>query len=570
MGVGNMSFKKIFCALLSLVVLLMPMYVGVLAFDESGEAFEITVTSDKEKYSLTDTAKFTLNVTNITDRAISGVTVAANSDYYLLAKGSKGLFDVGSVPPGQTVAFELETVINRNSSGINLWGKIVLFFKQLFNKPHSFVDYNPDEKRSEAESLTVSHGGKNVTLSAAVWYSAFTDSELAAMNSVDSALSSSDDVDESLNELEQSGLISDVTDSGAVKWFKYLGGALGGVATQGFDDTEHYSQPGLSDTDVDDNTLAIYNKYSVGRALVLYSFNYPEDLEYQSYRRPFYCGADSSSCVNTWGSAQIMTDFDFSVTVDDIKNIGSQYSIVCFSGHGATFKNKPVMCLTQTVNDENRQWYADDLMNGRLAAVNYQGDVYYWVFPSIFEQAYSDSDLDGKMIFIQCCEAFGHGGKKDFSFADAMTGAGADCVIGFCNSVNSNYGRLFMKECVSAFINGGTAKDAYQKACDFVGSDDSEYKSGGEPIAFPVFSGEGSAQLLSKSTVNINVDIINSYGDIVNTQTVKFRPDLVVSREYLQDFLYDMRGVNVRINESVSAPADEVKNMTFSALLIDG
>ena len=120
----------------------------------------------------------------------------------------------------------------------------------------------------------------------------------------------------------------------------------------------------------------MYSKYAVGKALILYSFNYPNDMEYQSYRRPFYDGEDHTTCVNEWGRRQVSTDIDTSVTVSDLKNIGAEYDIVCFSGHGS-------------------------FCNGSLATVWCQGSLYYWVFLSLFSEAYSSDGLDGKFIFVQ-------------------------------------------------------------------------------------------------------------------------------------------------------------------------
>lgn len=556
-----MRIKRFICILMSVVFVLSALVFSSSAQENVG-MFEIELLSDKTSYAAADTAEITVRAKNTSGKKLSGVALSVDSDKYLLAKGSENIKEVGALSAGKSVELSLKTVINRNTRGLSFWDKIVLFFKQLFNRPHEFKDYAPSGKTKESTDLLISHGGATVTVTAAIWYTGFSEKELEDMARVDERLNGSQDISDDLRALEDEKLISDYSESTDMAWFTYSTGVFGGVAKTDLGDNDIDGSQQWSGKTVSAETQEMYSKYAVGKALILYSFNYPNDMEYQSYRRPFYDGEDSTTCVNEWGRRQVSTDIDTSVTVSDLKNIGAEYDIVCFSGHGSFCNGSPVMCLTEKVTAENRQLYAEDLKNGSIATVLCQGSLYYWVFPSLFSEAYSSDGLDGKFIFIQCCEGFGTGGVENRSFADAMISSGADAVAGFCNSVNTEYGRQFMKACINDYLSGETAAQAYEKAREEITGNEP-----GDKAAMPVLAGNGE-KLFGDEKASVTVTLIDDRDRKVKDCTMLFNEGDRINRAILQDFLYDIKGINARIDDNRSFIAEKKMKIELNALLI--
>ena len=556
-----MRIKRFICILMSVIFVLSALVFSSSA-EESTEMFEIEILFNKTDYAAADTAEITVRAKNTSGKKLSGVALSVDSDKYLLAKGSENIKEFGALSDGEAVELSLKTVINRNTRGLSFWDKIVLFFKQLFNRPHEFEAYAPSGKTNESKSEPISHGGATVTVTATVWYTGFSEKELEDMARVDERLSESQDISDDLSKLEDEKLISNYSESTDMAWFTYSTGVFGGVAKTDLGDNDIDSSQQWSGETVSAETQEMYSKYAVGKALILYSFNYPNDMEFQSYRRPFYDGADSKTCVNEWGRRQLSTDIDTSVTVSDLKNIGAEYDIVCFSGHGSYCNDSPVMCLTEKVTAENRQLYAEELKNGSIAMVRYQNGLYYWVFPSLFSEAYGSDGLDGKFIFIQCCEGFGMNGVKDTSFSDAMISSGADAVAGFCNSVKSEYGRQFMQACINDYLSGESVAQAHKNACEEITGNEP-----GDEAAVPVLAGNGE-KLFSEEKASVTVTLIDDRGKEVKDCMMLFNEGDRINRAILQDFLYDIKGINARIDGNQSYIAEKKMKIELNALLI--
>ncbi len=461
--------------------------------------------------------------------------------------------DIGDLNTKNTASYIFIAVISYKAKGLGFFNKIVLFFNQLFNPPKSMKVYTSDYKKTEKYTFSVPFGNAKADLTVNVWFSHFSDDEIRKMNFVDEAIATNGE--SSLSNLENNGYVSDITKSDGIVTFKYSNGVLGGFKSEKFTDSNYEDNTtSVIPQTIDQSTKNIYEKYSVGDVLILYSFNYPSDD--QQCRRYFYDGKDSASCVNTWGKSQLNTDIDTSVTVRDLKNIKSKYKIVCFSGHGSIYNGSPVMCLTEKVTDKNRQEYADDLINGRITTVRYDGGTYYWVYPELFSYSYSGNKLKDKFMFIQSCEAFGEGEKYDYSFADAMTKSGASAVAGFHNSVNSIYGRDFMKQCVCALSEGKTAKQAYDSSCKI---DKNTYENN---EGIPVFRGSEKSTFIEYATVNISV--IDRTGNIDSVFSVKVKSGDTITMEKIELTAADIYGKDIYLTKNINKTAkpNDVYNLT--------
>lgn len=554
------TFRKIIAGVLCFILLFAFVNPGINVSALEKPKFVISIQADKESYKFNDTAHLTVTVKNISENSIGGTAISLSSDDLVLKNNKSMQTEIGEMKPNEIKSVSVDVAISRKADGLNFIERIFIFFARLFSKTYDFDAYaeNP-HAINEHSRFCLAFGNANAELGVDVWYSSFSQLELNEMKLVEKNLSESENIYDSLNNLKENGLIGSFTKSLGIYWFTYLNGVQGGIASEEFsdcrEDIDESERP--SQMFVDEKTMRKFDDCGISKALVLYSFNYPSDD--QTYRRFFYDGNDDSSCVNIWGKKQMYTHIDDAVTVSDIKNIKPSYDVVCFCGHGAIYRNSPVMCLTEKVTDENRNIYADDLLNGRIAVVQYDGYSYYWVFPSLFENSYGKNGLDDKIIFMQCCNAFGNDKKEDYSFAQAFTGAGADAVVGFRNEVNSGYCRSFMKTFVESYASGSPAGESFGKASEI----DPSLFSGNNGI--PVLRGYSESRLDDFSTVNVKV--INRSGKISGSYDVKFRSGEKIDLQRIESALSALYGVNADITENINTTSLKGEKYEVTALL---
>lgn len=163
--------KRIIALLLTAVMLFLTTAIAVNA-DENGKNVLVTVITDKSSYSATDTAKVTIKVENKSGRKLTGVVISADTDNWMLAKGSaSNILDVGQMAKGTVKNLEFNAVVNRKADGIKFFfDGFLLFFKQLFNKPAEFNSYSAKGKSSTSVTTSLKHGGATVTVIATCWY----------------------------------------------------------------------------------------------------------------------------------------------------------------------------------------------------------------------------------------------------------------------------------------------------------------------------------------------------------------------------------------------------------------
>lgn len=268
----------------------------------------------------------------------------------------------------------------------------------------------------------------------------------------------------------------------------------------------------------EDNAIATYadagEDYTIGNALILWSFDQAWDDA--SFRRPFY-----EQTENDWEAKGLDVTVNYDTTVEDYKNLEG-YDVICFSGHGAynTYKtgifgiNKTTVpsLLLHEKSTWSKNWdYSADLKAFRIGKMSVQGGTMYAILPNFFTHYYSTGDLDGSFVFVQDCESFGKNGTVDYSMANAIRSASAESVIGYHNSVESNYGRNFMKAYVDNLIDGATTLEAYDAAILTQGAND--YFTGREqlgPTAYPIFVGNVSSSMINAEIMNGNFEEANT------------------------------------------------------------
>ncbi len=510
-------------------------------YEESADPLAITVLSNKESYLLADTAVITVKVKNQSDEDFNDVVIAGYSDKHLLTDGTSAVKELASLKKGETAEYSFNVVLNRKTCGVSFFSRIILFFKQLFKSYTAFRKIDDSIETCGTGSLEFKHGSANVSIDVKAWIDLSSEKEIEKMNNVDEQIKNLldtsefnslsdivqvDEVMDILQKCEDNGLIiknsvSFVPEEDYVS-FTYSSGAVGGVFFK--EPSDEFNSFGSPINEINEsavlNTDSFADEFetngtSVADALVLYSFNLPSDD--QSIRRPFY-----DTLKNNWQSKGINTTIDTSVTVSDLKNISSDYEIVCFSGHGDyTIGDAPIMSLSEIATTEKDKLYYNDLINRRIGKALYaklSNEYYYYVWPSLFSSSYSSSGFNGKFIYSESCCFLGKYGSYDYSFTNTFLNLGAKAIYGYHNSVYAIYSRESMNYWVELLLQGKTAKAAFDSTVEKYGANDEVWHkretgtpSDREPneYAIPVFRGTESAKLplpVTKYTVTYNAN----------------------------------------------------------------
>ncbi len=139
--------------------------------NENGKTVLVTISTDKSSYAFGDTAAVTVKVENKSGLTLNDVAISAEADNWLLAKGSNSnLLEVGDMGKNETKTLSFNCVLNYTSAGIGFFSRIILFFRQLFNRPFSFKTVSYTDKSSTYVSASVNHGGATVNITATAWY----------------------------------------------------------------------------------------------------------------------------------------------------------------------------------------------------------------------------------------------------------------------------------------------------------------------------------------------------------------------------------------------------------------
>lgn len=224
----------------------------------------------------------------------------------------------------------------------------------------------------------------------------------------------------------------------------------------------------------------------IGKALILYAFGMDAN---NSWRYPYYTAEKT-----TLDNLGLTTTIDSAVTVQDFKdNLDDNYDVISFSMHGSYYTNKPVLCTNDTTSKDEDTTYSGDLKSKRIVKVTLaDGLNYYWIMPDFFDAYYDSDSMEDTYIYMENCDGFGEKGTVDYSLADGLIENGAECVIGFHNSVLANYCRNMFFDTIDQLIQGKTAQEALDHAKATYGNTDGQALA-----AYPILWGDGSYTLVS-------------------------------------------------------------------------
>ena len=243
------------------------------------------------------------------------------------------------------------------------------------------------------------------------------------------------------------------------------------------------------------------------RALVLESF------ENTPFRTDFYQNMEEE-----WDGMNLDTTVDYDVTLYDLCGIMKyDYDVIVFAMHGGEYNRTPsskisYMVLDSETTEDADRHYSYEIARGMVAKIWCADRYHYWVAPDFFSYRYSGNHFDNTFIYIQCCMGFGcdcRSTSPDYAMAQAFTDRGAEVVVGYHNSVDSNYGRNVMKDVIEKTFNGQTVSDAVDGAKGIYGNDDnSEIITSHKYKAYPVISGDSNFVL--RHNGNISGRVMNA------------------------------------------------------------
>jgi len=267
---------------------------------------------------------------------------------------------------------------------------------------------------------------------------------------------------------------------------------------------------------------------TVGDATIMYSFDDPENSDWLKYYE---------LCKDSWTGNGLITEIHTEPTVEDYKTafLGSELIVIAEHGGYVTRYNffsvldqTSIIFTTEEVSFAKNFLYSKDLISRRIyIAILEDGSCVYCLTPEFFEFYYGEDLLDGSIVYMDNCMGYGQGKNWDYGFADAfITGASAETVYGYHESVYIAYGLLMMDHIVSDLLDGNTTGEAFDNAKETLGNTDVEYAQEYQPhwdisnhiAAIPVISGSSDTVLVNDNFINgsfeLELEGWNTTGDV--------------------------------------------------------
>ena len=164
------NIKRTLALIMAVFLILSSYFIAAYAQTTEG-GVKVTITTDKEKYLIGQTATITVTAENNTGEDLRDAVIFVSSDKYKLAKsGGSNLLEIGSMKNGESKSLTIRCVLDRKAEGLTVFGRMYLFCRQLFSKPTDFVDESFDGKAGAHTFAYVRHGRVDVNLRASLYY----------------------------------------------------------------------------------------------------------------------------------------------------------------------------------------------------------------------------------------------------------------------------------------------------------------------------------------------------------------------------------------------------------------
>lgn len=429
----------------------------------------IEVSPGKDSYAYSDTASIKVKVTNKYDFPVENVTVCLYSDSCKVPKGEKCISDKFTLGSGKSKSVQFHAKLG-STSKLNIFQRIILFFRNLFNPADYFKHIDDKEKESFecSELFTVRFDTIDCLFDTTVYYTY-----------------NMQEVDEDLEELLKSPEFDEAYNKDLSEAFEMVTDCLDNMENEGL--VRSYS------SDEDDKEVWFEyqlenNEYAVGGVDLLppeegknssadavqAAANRDDGLTGSMMFFDALSGVDYNSSKNLYNKiCESLDKYNASsghnrFTYEDCKNLDcSKPSFICLSSHGGETtelailgrNKKPYIMMSDypagNVNFEK------DKANLTVGTLFIKDKKYGVVFPKFFK----NKDFKNTVVFFESCCAFG-GDNKSTDFADALTGSGCLAVIGFQHDVDSEYSRNVLSGFIERFRSGETLEEAINKAND--------------------------------------------------------------------------------------------------------
>lgn len=167
-----------------------------------------------------------------------------------------------------------------------------------------------------------------------------------------------------------------------------------------------------------------------------------------------------------WNSQYLKTDIDEYCTVEDFKTGLLGYDIVFIELHGTIYKKQPIICTYEEFNNDK---YRNDRSH-LIIDKDSNGKDCFLIKPSFFEKYYGNNKLNDSIIWIGSC----HGYQYD-DLAKTFENCGADAVIGYNESVLTDYDYALHNSFVYSLMHGDTVAESLKFSKGYWKSSDKEW-----------------------------------------------------------------------------------------------
>lgn len=172
--------KRIVCILLSLTVVLSTIFcmgINTLAADskenltaDPNYPLNIEFTTDRNSYSSLSTAKFTVKITNVSEKKVDGISTQSEfKDVQVVGSGNTLFVDGKSLESGESMEYTYSATVK--PSKLSFFGMIILLIKNIINGTQTAPNNNFEDGRVKISAVVeTKFGSVTVSDTVNVWY----------------------------------------------------------------------------------------------------------------------------------------------------------------------------------------------------------------------------------------------------------------------------------------------------------------------------------------------------------------------------------------------------------------
>lgn len=224
----------------------------------------------------------------------------------------------------------------------------------------------------------------------------------------------------------------------------------------------------ITNNDIAATALDIDVDYITYKEKALFLIYCEENASYDEEGAGHQMIQNSKSIATTLESAGFETEFRYSVTIEDFKDL-QDYQYIRIACHGSYVSgwfidDAPVICTNQKSTASSKKLYSADLKKNRIFETT---NGTYWIHPDFFSFYYKDDPFKANIIHISCCK-----GAYNTKLVDAFIDVGAASVVAYTDTVYTDYDNELWTYIIPSLLDGDTVQEAVDNAKQIVGSDD--------------------------------------------------------------------------------------------------